>query len=152
MKKRILAALLCAAMMLTATGCNVKTKDEVKGTDSSSQSSTSETTTAASGETVTVKLLATSSNETDVNVIRDQLTKAGFNVELNLQPDYSSSQAQESAGNFDLEISGWTTVTGNPDYAVKSLFKTGGDYNKSPVADPEIDALIEKAGTETPEQ
>lgn len=152
MKKRILAALLCAAMMLTATGCNVKTKDEVKGTDSSSQSNTSETTTAASGETVTVKLLATSSNETDVNVIRDQLTKAGFNVELNLQPDYSSSQAQESAGNFDLEISGWTTVTGNPDYAVKSLFKTGGDYNKSPVADPEIDALIEKAGTETPEQ
>src|SRR5699024_4903139 len=81
-----------------------------------------------------------------------QLTKAGFNVELNMQPDYSSSQAQEAAGNFDLEISGWTTVTGNPDYAVKSLFKTDGDYNKSPVADSEIDALIEQAGTETPEE
>ena len=151
MKKRILAALLCAAMMLTATGCNVKTKDDVTGGSTSSSDTTSESTTA-SGDKVTVKLLTTSSNETDANVIRDQLTKAGFNVELNMQPDYSSSQAQESAGNFDLEISGWTTVTGNPDYAVKSLFKTGGDYNKSPVADPEIDALIEQAGTETPEE
>ena len=151
MKKRILAALLCAAMMLTATGCNVKTKDDVTGGSTSSSETTSESTTA-SGDKVTVKLLTTSSNETDANVIRDQLTKAGFNVELNMQPDYSSSQAQEAAGNFDLEISGWTTVTGNPDYAVKSLFKTGGDYNKSPVADSEIDALIEQAGTETPEE
>ena len=151
MKKRILAALLCAAMMLTATGCNVKTKDDVTGGSTSSSNTTSESTTA-SGDKVTVKLLTTSSNETDANVIRDQLTKAGFNVELNMQPDYSSSQAQEAAGNFDLEISGWTTVTGNPDYAVKSLFKTGGDYNKSPVADSEIDALIEQAGTETPEE
>lgn len=151
MKKRILAALLCAAMMLTATGCNVKTKDDVTGGSTSSSNTTSESTTA-SGDKVTVKLLTTSANETDANVIRDQLTKAGFNVELNMQPDYSSSQAQEAAGNFDIEISGWTTVTGNPDYAVKSLFKTGGDYNKSPVADPEIDALIEQAGTETPEE
>lgn len=151
MKKRILAALLCAAMMLTATGCNVKTKDDVTGGSTSSSETTSESTTA-SGDKVTIKLLTTSANETDANVIRDQLTKAGFNVELNMQPDYSSSQAQEAAGNFDLEISGWTTVTGNPDYAVKSLFKTGGDYNKSPVADSEIDALIEQAGTETPEE
>lgn len=151
MKKRILAALLCAAMMLTATGCNVKTKDDVTGGSTSSSETTSESTTA-SGDKVTIKLLTTSANETDANVIRDQLTKAGFNVELNMQPDYSSSQAQEAAGNFDIEISGWTTVTGNPDYAVKSLFKTGGDYNKSPVADSEIDALIEQAGTETPEE
>lgn len=151
MKKRILAALLCAAMMLTATGCNVKTKDDVTGGSTSSSNTTSESTTA-SGDKVTVKLLTTSSNETDANVIRDQLTKAGFNVELNMQPDYSSSQAQEAAGNFDIEIADWTTVTGNPDYAVKSLFKTGGDYNKSPVADSEIDALIEQAGTETPEE
>ena len=151
MKKRILAALLCAAMMLTATGCNVKTKDDVTGGSTSSSETTSESTTA-SGDKVTIKLLTTSANETDANVIRDQLTKAGFNVELNMQPDYSSSQAQEAAGNFDLEISGWTTVTGNPDYAVKSLFKTGGDYNKSPVADSKIDALIEQAGTETPEE
>lgn len=151
MKKRILAALLCAAMMLTATGCNVKTKDDVTGGSTSSSNTTSESTTA-SGDKVTIKLLTTSANETDANVIRDQLTKAGFNVELNMQPDYSSSQAQEAAGNFDIEISGWTTVTGNPDYAVKSLFKTGGDYNKSPVADSEIDALIEQAGTETPEE
>ena len=31
-------------------------------------------------------------------------------------------------------LSGWTTVTGNPDYAVRSVFKTGGDY--SIMADP----------------
>ena len=79
MKKRILAALLCAAMMLTATGCNVKTKDDVTGGSTSSSDTTSESTTA-SGDKVTIKLLTTSANETDANVIRDQLTKAGFNV------------------------------------------------------------------------
>lgn len=153
MKKRILAALLCASMLLTATACNVKTKDDVQGSSSNNSSNSSNnTTTAASGEKPTIKILTSSSSETDANVIRDQLIKAGFNVELNLQPDYSSTTAQEAAGNYDVYITGWTTVTGNPDYAVKSLFKTGGDYNKSPIADPEIDALIEKAGTETPEQ
>lgn len=101
---------------------------------------------------VEIVLLTQSRDETDANVIRDQLSKSGFNVKLNLQPDFGSYTAQEKAGNYDVAISSWTTVTGNPDYAVRSLFKTGGDYNKGPISDPEIDELIDKAASQTAEE
>lgn len=136
-KKKIVAMLLATTMLFTAVGCTA-TKDG-----------------ASSGKVdgaPTVRLLAMSSNEKDANIVRDQLTKAGFTVELNIQPDYSSYQAQQDAGNYDLCITGWTTVTGNPDYAVRSLFKTGADYNKGPVADADVDSLVDKAATETAEE
>lgn len=97
-----------------------------------------------------VEILGMGSQEDDLNIVRDQLAKNGFDVKLNLQPDYGSFKAQEDAGNYDLALSGWTTVTGNPDYAVRSLFTTGGDYSQ--LEDEELDALINQAGTETPEE
>lgn len=138
-KKKIVAALLSTVMMFTAVGCT--------STKSSSGGSSS-----GGGKGPTVKLLSMSANEKDANIVRDQLTKAGFNVELNIQPDYSSYMAQQDAGNYDLCITGWTTVTGNPDYAVRSLFKTGADYNKGPIEDKEVDELIEKAAKETEDE
>src|SRR5690606_4293429 len=102
------------------------------------------------GEAVEIELLGMTSGQDDLNIVRDQLTKAGFKVKLNLQPDYGSFKAQEDAGNYDLSLSGWTTVTGNPDYAVRSLFITGGDYSR--ISDEEVDKLIDKASTETPEE
>lgn len=101
-------------------------------------------------ELPTITILAQSSSEQNVNVVRDQLTKAGFQVETSLQPDYASFSAQQEAGNYDLAITSWTTVTGNPDYAVRSLFITDGD--NSIVSNPEIDELIELAATQTPEE
>ena len=62
-----------------------------------------------------------------MNIVRDQLIKNGFDVKLNIQPDYGSFKAQRDAGNYDIALSSWTTVTGNPDYAVRSLFKSDGD-------------------------
>ena len=35
------------------------------------------------------------SNETDMNIVRDQLIKHGFDVELNTQPDYASYNSQK---------------------------------------------------------
>lgn len=141
-KKSLLMLLL--VFTIVVSGCSVKTKTDSASTDGKN------TTNTASGAPIDIELLGMSSNQDDMNIIRDQLTKNGFNVKLNIQPDYSSFKAQEDAGNYDLSLSGWTTVTGNPDYAVRSLFKTGGDYSR--LADPEIDALIDKAATETPEQ
>lgn len=143
MKKALLPLLL--VLILVISGCNVSTKSDVAG-----ESEPAENTNATDLEPVDIELLAMSSNESDVNIIRDQLIKNGFNVKLNLQPDYGSFKAQEDAGNYDISLSGWTTVTGNPDYAVRSLFKTGGDYSK--LADPEVDKLIDQAATETPEE
>ncbi|GIP45443.1 peptide ABC transporter substrate-binding protein [Paenibacillus sp. J45TS6] len=143
MKKALLPLFL--VLILVISGCNVNTKSDVAG-----ESEPAENTTTTDLKPVDIELLAMSSNESDVNIIRDQLIKNGFNVKLNLQPDYGSFKAQEDAGNYDISLSGWTTVTGNPDYAVRSLFKTGGDYSK--LADPEVDKLIDQAATETPEE
>ncbi|MGL5717676.1 MAG: ABC transporter substrate-binding protein [Paraclostridium sp.] len=138
--KRIISLMLSGTMLFTVSGC-AKTKDQV-----------TEGGGGAGGSAPTLKLLAMSSGEKDANIVRDQLSKAGFKVELNIQPDYSSFVSQEEAGNYDLAITGWTTVTGNPDYAVRSLFKSGGDSNRGPIKDSEVDALIDKAATQTSEE
>lgn len=94
----------------------------------------------------TVEILGMGSNEDDLNILRDQLTKNGFNVKLNIQPDYGSFTTQKEAGNYDLALNSWTTVTGNPDYAVRSLFTSEGD--NSLFADERADELINQASTE----
>jgi peptide/nickel transport system substrate-binding protein len=139
MKKTLLPILLAIVLMLA--GC-VKTKSDVAEKPSSDSKSGGN-----ASEQVEIEVLGMSSGEEDLNIVRDQLVKNGFKVKLNIQPDYGSFKAQQDAGNFDVAVSGWTTVTGNPDYAVRSLFKSGGDY--SIMADPEIDKLIDKASTQT---
>ena len=151
MKKKRLMALSLAAVMALTTACSVQTRDSAQGTQAggSGQAAAGNTSTAAGSADLT--LLFMSSNEEAGNVVRDQLSKAGFNVKLNMQPDYSSYKSQIEAGNYDIQISGWTTVTGNRDYAVRALFITGGDSNDQPLSDPKVDELINKAATETPE-
>lgn len=143
MKKRTLISLLLI-LVIVISGCSVKTK-----TESQAETAPVDTTETAQ-KPVDIELLAMSSSENDVNIVRDQLTKNGFNVKLNLQPDYGSFKSQQDAGNYDIALSSWTTVTGNPDYAVRSLFKTGGDY--SILADGELDKLIDQAATQTPDE
>ncbi|MEK4906981.1 ABC transporter substrate-binding protein [Niallia sp. FSL M8-0099] len=138
MKKSLLAFLL--VFVLVAAGC-VNTKSSVEE-DKRNDGKTS--------AKPTIEILGSSTSESDINILRDQLIKNGFDVKLNLQPDYASFKAQQDAGNYDVAVSSWTTVTGNPDYAVRSLFKTGGDY--SILADEDIDTLIDKASTQSPDQ
>lgn len=148
--KRIIAVVLIFVMMLSVTACGVKTKDDVKTPPPAATPDAP--TGSAEVKPVDIQILSMSMNEKDINIVRDQLSKAGFNVKLNIQPDYGSFVGQKEAGNYDLALSGWTTVTGNPDYAVNSIFKTGGDYNDYGLSNPEIDRLIDKAAGETPEQ
>ncbi|MBB3113756.1 peptide/nickel transport system substrate-binding protein [Paenibacillus phyllosphaerae] len=151
-KKGKFAALLLISLTMVLSGCKVTTKNEAAEApaNTSNTANTQQTETADDGSLVDIELLGMSSGEADLNIIRDQLTKNGFNVKLNIQADYGSFKSQQDAGNFDIALSSWTTVTGNPDYAVRSLFKTGGDY--SILADSEIDKLIDTASTQTPEQ
>ncbi|WP_375138403.1 MULTISPECIES: ABC transporter substrate-binding protein [Bacillaceae] len=131
---------LLLVFLLVLSACTVQTKDDVSNKVNDGEKK----------EAIEIEILSTSANESDVNILRDQLTKNGFEVKLNLQPDFGSFKAQEDAGNFDVSMSSWTTVTGNPDYAVRSLFITGGDY--SIISDPKLDKLINKASTQTPEE
>ncbi|MGN7388925.1 ABC transporter substrate-binding protein [Sporosarcina sp. SAFN-015] len=142
MGKRLLAVLL--ALVVVLAGC-VKTKSDVSGEKDGGETKGG----GGSGKT-TIELLGTSAGEEDMNIVRDQLIKNGFDVKLNIQPDYGSFKAQRDAGNYDIALSSWTTVTGNPDYAVRSLFKSDGD--NSNINDAEVDKLIDKASTQTPEE
>lgn len=149
--KRKLALILVLAMVLTAfAGCQTKSNVVGGNTASNNQQSSNDNNTIQT-KPQDIRLLLMSTNEQAGNVLRDQLVKAGFNVILNIQPDYSSYVAVMEGGDYDLAISGWTTVTGNPDYAVRSIFKTGGDYNRMPLSDSVIDELIDKAAAETPD-
>ncbi|AWE07415.1 hypothetical protein DCE79_08540 [Lysinibacillus sp. 2017] len=137
-KKYFTLASTATVAAIALTGC-VETKSDVK----ESPTDTEET----AGTKPVIELLGMSSSEQDMNIVRDQLVKNGFDVKLNMQPDYGSFTAQQDAGNFDIAISSWTTVTGNPDYAVRGLFKTGGDYSRT--SDATVDKLIDEASTLT---
>lgn len=143
MKKKLLPFLATSAALVLAA-CSVQTEGDANS-DSNTESNVTQST-----DKTTIEILGTSSNETDMNIVRDQLIKNGFDVKLNTQPDYASFSAQQDAGNYDLSLSSWTTVTGNPDYAVRSLFITDGDYSN--LSDTDVDALIDKAAVETPEE
>ncbi|WP_339250287.1 ABC transporter substrate-binding protein [Sporosarcina sp. FSL W8-0480] len=142
MGKRLLTLML--ALVVVLAGC-VQTKSDVSG-----EKEKGDTKGGGNNGKVTIELLGMSSGEEDMNIVRDQLIKNGFDVKLNIQPDYGSFKAQRDAGNFDIALSSWTTVTGNPDYAVRSLFKSDGD--NSNISDEEVDKLIEKASTETSDE
>lgn len=148
--KKVTAMALASAMALSLAGCGGSSSTKATEAASGTQEQKQET---AKVETQpeTIVLLGQSSSEANLNILRDQLTKAGFNVELNMQPDYASMTAQQDAGNFDLLITGWTTVTGNVDYAVRGILHSSGDYNKSPLNDAKVDELIDKGATETAE-
>ena len=133
--KKLLTLVFVAVLALA--GC-VQKKSDVEGGGNTDTSTNAKP---------TIEILGTSAGENDLNILRDQLTKNGFEVVLNIQPDYGSFSAQKDAGNYDVALSSWTTVTGNPDYAVRGLFKTGGDY--SVVSDTNLDELIDKASTLT---
>lgn len=141
MKKSLLAILI--AVVLVLAGC-VNTKSDV------SEKANDKTDSKTAKSDVVIELLGMSTGEADMNIVRDQLIKNGFQVKLNIQPDYGSFTAQKDAGNYDLALSSWTTVTGNPDYAVRALFKTDGA--NSIMSDEQVDKLIDQASTETSDQ
>ncbi|WP_067840463.1 ABC transporter substrate-binding protein [Amphibacillus sediminis] len=131
---------LLTLIALLITGC-VSTESDIEDGQSANDPNT---------ESYTIEILGMSTSEDDLNILRDQLTRNGFNVELNIQPDYGSFSAQKDAGNYDLALNSWTTVTGNPDYAVRSLFTSEGD--NSLFADEQADELVELASTQLPDQ
>lgn len=81
--KKLLALLFVAVLALA--GC-VQKKSDVEGGGNADTST---------GEKPTIEILGTAAGENDLNILRDQLTKNGFEVVLNIQPDYGSFSAQK---------------------------------------------------------
>ena len=132
--KKLLAMALAAVMAFSMVACGGSSEGETSMIETKPEK---------------IVVLGQSSGEANMNIIRDQLTKAGFEVELNTQPDYASWKTQLEGGNFDIALTGWTTVTGNVDYAVRGVFHSTGDYNYGPVIDEKVDELIDKGASET---
>lgn len=143
MKKKVLAMLLCLAMVASLFGCNVQTKEDVKGPANSQGGG------SAPGGEVNLKLLYSSSDETIANVIRDELTKAGMTVEMAPAADGATLRELESNGNFDILVTGWANPVGTPDYACRGIWHSDGDSNLTGINDPKLDELVVKAAGET---
>lgn len=130
--KRLVALALSAVMLFSLVACGSK-KEE-----------------AANSADLTVKIVSYAGTEATVNILQDQLKKAGFNVETNIQPDYASYTTVVDTRDWDIACSGWTTVTGNPDYATRDIYASYGEYNNGGINDQKVDDLIDKAAGETP--
>lgn len=132
--KKLLALVLSIVMMFSLVACGGSSDKETNS------------------EKVKIRVLGYSAQESSLNILRDQLTKAGFEVELNMQPDYSSMTTVEDSREWDIVLGGWTTVTGNPDYATRDIYASYGEYNSGGINDEKVDALIDQAAGETPAQ
>ena len=152
-KRRLVSLLLCGAMVMSMTGCNVKTKSDTT-------QPAADNTTAAQNQTedpnagveigkVSLKLLYQSTNENVANVIRDELTKAGIDVEMSAASDGATFKEQEKNGNFDIVLTGWANSIGTPDYGCRGIWLSTGDSNLLGINDPELDELVIKASGET---
>lgn len=135
MKKVIGISMVALTMILS--GCSIPTKSELK--DSKQYVN-------VKGEKPTIKFLGQASYENDMNIVKDQLESAGFNVKMNIQPDYGSYRTQREAGNYDIEIDDWTTVFGDPNYSMSSLF--GSEGSNSLIKDANVDKMINNASKE----
>ncbi|MCL2007124.1 MAG: ABC transporter substrate-binding protein [Treponema sp.] len=134
--KMIIAGIIVSAVLIGVfAGCNRDSGDSGR---------------ARNGIPITLLATAGGENDFNLNMMRGFLTDAGFVVNVNIQPDFASWVTQVDAGNYDLALTGWTTVTGNPDYAVRSLFHSDGDSNRNGINNRRLDELIELAASQTP--
>lgn len=140
--KKLAMLMLPSALLLSACG-NVTTESEVSDVRA-------EENIDMTPKDETLEILTIEDNMNAANVIRDQLVRNGFDVEFNIQPDFSALMSQRDIGNFDIVTLGWSTVTGSPDYAVRSPYHSEGD--SSLIDDPYVDELIDQAALETPEE
>ena len=99
-----------------------------------------------------INVIGWAGGETDsnMNLIRGFLSDQGFDVRINILPDAASWTTLVVAGNYDLALTTWTTVTGNPDYAVRSIFRSDGPWNRGGINDSRVDQFIDLAATQTP--
>ncbi len=141
--KKIIAVLLCLAMVLGLAACAQK-----QGGGDTTPSG-GDTTPPKEHEEIKLILSHQATDETVANVLRDQISKAkGLEVELKAYPDLASLAEAQRNGSGDMYIFSWGNAVGTPDYAVGSVWVTGEAYNRFGYSNPEVDKLIKQAGTE----
>ena len=151
MKKKQVIALLMAVMLLLLSAC-AQVKPSGGNNAAPSNATNNANQGSATNEPVKLKLIYQSSYENVANVMRDELTKAGFVVELSPSADGASFREAEKAGNFDIALASWANPVGTPDYGCRGIWQSTGDSNLLGVNDPKLDELVIKAAAETPDK
>ena len=85
------------------------------------------------------------------NIVQQQLMLVGIDVEIEIL-EWGAYLAQTGAGEHDMFLLGWVSVTGDPDYGLFPVYHTdswGDPGNRSRYSNPEVDRLIELGRTET---
>lgn len=141
-KKAIIALVLCIVLALTSACGNIEVKDS---SNNSTTNQTSNQSTSDSNETISLTLVCQSKDEKLASIVRDLLSKQGFNVSVDMQTDSSSFFARMDSGNYDISVSSWGVPNGSPDYAINSLIRSDGVYNHWGYNDPHIDELLDAA-------
>ncbi|EZH65031.1 ABC transporter substrate-binding protein [Bacillaceae bacterium JMAK1] len=103
-----------------------------------------------------VSVMVREENELSVQlaeIIQDQLGEFNINVTID-QREWSSLLDASANGEHDMVILGWTTVTGDADYGMYSLYHTeehGASGNRTFYSNSEVDELLEAARSEVDE-
>ncbi len=83
-------------------------------------------------------------------LVQHQLGQIGINVEIRIV-EWGAFLEQTAAGEHELFILGWTTVTGDADYGLYALFHSsqfGNPGNRSFYANDRVDELLDYARSE----
>lgn len=84
--------------------------------------------------------------ETIAEVVQGHLKEVGVNAEIETV-EWGTYLERTAAGEHDMFILGWVTVTGDADYGLYALFHSsqhGGAGNRTFYTNPEVDKLLEK--------
>ena len=134
MTKKIIAILLCLAMLLSFAACDSK-KQNNQGSEGTKH------------DPIKISIGYQATDEITANVVRDMLTKGGFEVEMKAFPDSAALKECQINGTTDIQFFSWGNVTGTPDYAVHAVWASDGDYNRNGYSNAEVDKLLVEATT-----
>lgn len=87
-------------------------------------------------------------------IVQAQLKEVGIEAKIEVV-EWSAYLARTSAGEHDMFILGWTTVTGDADYGLYALYHSsqhGSAGNRTFYSNPEVDKLLDIGRTEPEEQ
>lgn len=86
--------------------------------------------------------------------LQESLKEVGINLTVE-QLEWGAYLEETAAGNHDMYILGWSTVTGDADYGTYPLFHSsmhGDPGNRSFLSDDKVDELLEAGRQETDEE
>ncbi len=79
------------------------------------------------------------------SVIQAQLAEVGIKAEVQSIETATFNAGVAHGGSYPIAVDGWGGHTLGPDYALRSIFYTTGNINRSNIEDKHIDSLIDKA-------